>query len=63
MANMIGSARQLTPVKLMGGPLQDSPDCAGGYADNMSAPKVNVPTGGSAKSMMLDGPFGGKVKA
>ncbi len=30
---------------------------------NLSAPKVPVPAGASAKASMIDGPYGGKVKA
>lgn len=29
----------------------------------LSAPKVPVPAGGSAKASQIDGPYGGKVKA
>lgn len=64
MVNKLSSVRQLTPINPMGkGTLQDHPDHGGGYMDSMTCQKVSVPAGGSAKASMIDGPYGGKVKA
>lgn len=64
MVNKLSGARQMTPINPMGVSGQkDSPDHAGGYMENMSAPKVGVPSGGNVKSAQMDGPYGGKVKA
>lgn len=61
--NKIGGAKQHGGINPMGGALKDSPDHAGGYMSEMSAPKVAVPAGGNVKSSQIDGPYGGKVKA
>lgn len=45
--------------------LKDSVDHGGGimYQGSEGGPTVKPTAGGSAKGMMVDGPFGGKVKA
>jgi hypothetical protein len=57
---MLSQTRKLAAVNPMG--TGSGPE----YTQNtlvINAQKVPVPAGQSAKSAMLDGPFGGKVKA
>lgn len=64
MVDMIGKARQLTPVDPMR-LLKDTADHAGGYmyqgteGGSSNGPKTPM----MAKASLIDGPYGGKVKA
>lgn len=62
--NKLGGAKQMKGCHPMGADGQkDYPDHAGGHMSQMSCRSVPVAAGGSAKASMIDGPFGGKVKA
>lgn len=66
MANKLASVRQLKPIDPMGkGMLLGSPDNAGGYMYQGSegGSSNGSKSAGAAKASMIDGPYGGKVKA
>lgn len=65
MQNRSGKMMKQAPHPLMT-PLKGSPDTAGGMMDtggSAGGMTVKPAKGGAPKGMMVDGPFGGKVKA
>jgi len=62
--NNIGGLKKMGAIDPKGGVIKDSPDHAGGYVESGPTGKsVPLAKGGNAKSAMIDGPYGGKVKA
>lgn len=62
--NKLGQLKQHGAISPMGGVIKDKVDTAGGYAETgPSGKSVPCAKGGDGKGAMIEGPFGGKVKA
>ena len=62
--NKLGGLKQHGAIDPMGGVLRDKPDHAAGYMETGPVGKrVPLAKGADSKSAMIDGPYGGKVKA
>ena len=62
--NKLGELKQHGGVNPMGGVIKTPTDSAGGYAETgPSGKSVPCAKGADGKGSMIEGPFGGKVKA
>ncbi len=62
--NKLGGLKSHSAAPAKGGPLANKPDTSGGYMESgPTGRSVPCSKGGSVTPAMVDGPFGGKVKA